>query len=415
MNGKNIAIHTLGCKLNFSESSSLLKVFIDAGYNVVDVKDIADVYIINTCAVTATAEKKCRAIIRQVIKENSKAIVAVVGCMSQISANEIKKIEGVDIVLGNDDKHLLLNFVEKLMTNVDVDVNQSKKQWQFIPAISHNDRTRVFLKVQDGCDYFCSYCAIPFARGRNRCDSIENTVNSVKNILKENAVKEIVLTGINIGEFGKNGETFFDLIKAFDKIEDIARYRISSIEPNLLTDEIVEWISRSRAFLPHFHIPLQSGCDKILKLMKRRYNTELFAQKIALIKQFMPDAFIACDIIAGFPEETDEDFESAYNFVQSLSISYLHVFPYSERPGTISATLTNKVASDVKKQRTQRLQNLSHQKEKSFIESQKGKIFNVLWESANDNGFMSGFTENYIRVKKAYDLASINTIEPLIL
>jgi len=400
---KTVAFHTLGCKLNFTESSDLGRKFVENGYKLVDFKDIADVYVINTCTVTALAEKKCRTAIRQAIRQNPKAKIAAIGCFSQVSPEEIAKIERVHYVLGTADKHLLLdylngNFIENKITD-------------FIPSHSSDDRTRTFLKIQDGCDYFCTYCAIPHARGRNRNDSIENTLKIVEKIA-ESGTKEIVLTGVNIGEFGNStNETFFQLIQALDQVQSIERFRISSIEPNLISDEIVDFVAKSRTFLPHFHIPLQSGSNKILQLMKRRYSRELFAERVQKIKSVMPHAFIAADVIVGFPGETNEDFEDMYEFIESLPLAYLHVFPYSERPNTPAIHLPEKISSETKKQRSQRLHNLSKNKHADFCKQHRLEFSKVLWEANNHSGWMYGFTENYIRVRKPFDPNSVNKIE----
>ncbi|MCL2683061.1 MAG: tRNA (N(6)-L-threonylcarbamoyladenosine(37)-C(2))-methylthiotransferase MtaB [Bacteroidales bacterium] len=418
---KAVAFHTLGCKLNFAESSDLGRKFVEDGYELVDFKTVADVYVINTCTVTALAEKKCRTAIRQAIRQNPNAKIAVVGCFSQVSPDEIAKIEGVDYVLGNADKHRLLEYLVGAGSarpdgNCDKYLqmgraNPAPTGTDFVVAYSADDRTRTFLKIQDGCDYFCTYCAIPHARGRNRNDSIENTLKIVEKIAKSDT-KEIVLTGINIGEFGKStNETFFQLIQALDQIQGIERYRISSIEPNLISDEIVDFVAKSRAFLPHFHIPLQSGSNKILQLMKRRYTRELFAERVQKIKTAMPHAFIAADVIVGFPGETDENFENMYQFIESLPLTFLHIFPYSERPNTPAINLPEKVSAEVKKQRSERLHELSEKKHADFCKNHRLNPSKVLWEADNHNGWLYGFTENYIRVRKPFDQNSVNKTE----
>ena len=404
LKNKLVAFRTLGCKLNFAETSDLGRKFTENGYDIVDFKTIADVYVINTCTVTALAEKKCRTAIRQAIKKNSNAKVAVIGCFSQVSPDEIAKIEGVDFVLGNDDKHLLLDYL-----NDDPHTGVLHTP-QFTIAYSSDDRTRTFLKIQDGCDYFCTYCIVPHARGRNRNDSIANTIRIAEKIA-ESDTKEIVLTGVNIGEFGNStNETFLDLIQQLDRVQGIERFRISSIEPNLITDEIVDFVAHSRAFLPHFHIPLQSGSNKILQLMKRKYSRELFAERLKKIKTAMPHAFVAVDVIVGFPGETDEDFEEAYQFIEALPLAFLHVFPYSERPNTPAANFPNKVSSQLKKQRSKRLHELSEKKHAEFCKHHRVDPSKVLWEADNHDGWMYGFTENYIRVRKLFDKHSVNTI-----
>ncbi|MBO7277254.1 MAG: tRNA (N(6)-L-threonylcarbamoyladenosine(37)-C(2))-methylthiotransferase MtaB [Bacteroidales bacterium] len=407
-----IAFHTLGCKLNFAESSDLARRFAQSGYKQVDFKEKADVYVINTCTVTQIAEKKCRNAIRQAHSLNPNAIIAVIGCFSQLNPEQIENIEGVDIILGNDDKHKLVDYVlthqkTNTPTNQVFDISHLKT---FYTSYSSDDRTRSFLKVQDGCDYFCTYCAIPHARGRSRNENIETIIACAKELAKENK-KEVVLTGVNIGDFGKStNETFLQLIKRLDEIEEIQRYRISSIEPNLITEEIIDFCTTSRAFLPHFHIPLQSGDNKILKLMHRKYERELFAQRVNYIKEKMPHAFIAADVIVGFPQETEEDFQSTYNFIESLPLAFLHVFTYSERPNTIAAKMEGKVPISERRRRSQELQKLSLKKKQQFYERNQGNKVSVLWEADNENGLMFGFSENYIRVARPFDEKYINHI-----
>ncbi|MDR2907105.1 MAG: tRNA (N(6)-L-threonylcarbamoyladenosine(37)-C(2))-methylthiotransferase MtaB [Bacteroidales bacterium] len=419
---KSVAFHTLGCKLNFAESSDLGRKFVENGYTLVDFKAVADVYVINTCTVTALAEKKCRTAIRQAIRQNPNAKIAVVGCFSQVSPEEIAKIKGVDYVLGNADKHKLLEYLSNddckgVLHTPPHDTQSGRMQYaptigEFVLSYSSDDRTRTFLKIQDGCDYFCTYCAIPYARGRNRNDTIENTVKIAEKIA-ETGTKEIVLTGVNIGEFGKStNETFFQLIQVLEQVQGIERYRISSIEPNLITDEVIDFVAESRAFLPHFHIPLQSGSNKVLQLMKRRYLRELFAERVQKIKAVMPHAFIAADVIVGFPGETDEDFEDVYQFIESLPLAFLHVFPYSERPNTPAINLPQKVSPEAKKQRSERLHRLSEKKHADFCKKHLLNPSKVLWEADNHAGWMYGFTENYIRVRKPFDESSVNTISP---
>ncbi len=407
-----IAFHTLGCKLNFAESSDLARRFAQLGYKQVDFKEKADVYVVNTCTVTQIAEKKCRNAIRQAHSLNPNAIIAVIGCFSQLNPEQIENIEGVDIILGNDDKHKLVDYVlthqkTNTPTNQVFDIFHLKT---FYTSYSSDDRTRSFLKVQDGCDYFCTYCAIPHARGRSRNENIETIIACAKELAKENK-KEVVLTGVNIGDFGKStNETFLQLIKRLDEIEEIQRYRISSIEPNLITEEIIDFCTTSRAFLPHFHIPLQSGDNKILKLMHRKYERELFAQRVNYIKEKMPHAFIAADVIVGFPQETEEDFQSTYNFIESLPLAFLHVFTYSERPNTIAANMEGKVPISERRRRSQELQKLSLKKKQQFYERNQGNKVSVLWEADNENGLMFGFSENYIRVARPFDEKYINHI-----
>lgn len=409
---KTIAFHTLGCKLNFAESSFLAGGFAERGYTQVAFKEKADVYVINTCTVTQVAEKKCRNAIRQANKLNPEAIVAVIGCMSQLKDKEIAKIEGVDIILGNDDKRKLIDLVEnhKKNTSVENHVCDISRLHSFYPSYSSSDRTRSFLKIQDGCDYFCTYCAIPYSRGRSRSGDIASTVACAEELAKQGK-KEVVLTGVNIGEFGKqSGETFLELIRELDKIEGIERYRISSIEPNLITEETVDFCAASKKFLPHFHIPLQAGSNKILHLMKRKYDRELFAERVNYINRRMPHAFIAADVIVGFPHETAEDFAEAKDFIASLPLAALHVFTYSERPGTPAAGMPESVSMSERHRRSMELQELSDRKKEAFYRANKGRKANVLWEADNEDGMMYGFTENYIRVGRKFDEQYINEI-----
>ena len=413
---KTIAIHTLGCKLNFSESSDMTRQFVANGYQVVDFKGFADVYVINTCTVTSIAEKKCRTAIHHAVNTNPNAVVAVVGCFSQVNAHEISKIEGVDIILGNADKHLLYQRVEDFLKTgkPQLTVEPMGNDDAFAPSFSTGDRTRSFFKVQDGCDYFCTYCEIPFARGRSRSSTIAETVDMAHQIA-ETGVKEIVLTGVNTGEFGKHtGESFFQLISELDKVEEVLRYRISSIEPNLITDDMIDFIAQSRAFLPHFHIPLQAGSNTVLQLMKRRYTTELYAQRLQKIKSVMPDACIAADVIVGFNGETDEEFDKACQFIDSLPISYLHVFTYSERPGTRALAMDSKVPINVRRERSKILHQISDRKKHAFYQSNYDTLHSVLWESDVHNGIMMGFTDNYIRVRTNFDENKVNTVETVL-
>ena len=410
---KTIATHTLGCKLNFAETSDLMRRFNEAGWHSVDFGDKADLYVINTCTVTAIAEKKCRNAIRQAIATNPDAIVAVIGCFAQNDAAAIKKIDGVDIILGNDQKHNLLQHVERLTkgyTKNDALTAAPAEPTSFHLSYSHADRTRTFFKVQDGCDYFCSYCAIPFARGRSRSATVAETVAMARRIAASGA-KEVVLTGINTGTFGKShNETFFDLICALDEVDGIERYRISSIEPNLVTDDIINFVASSRHFLPHFHIPLQAGSDKVLKLMHRRYDTAFYAALLNKIKAAMPDACIAADIMAGFNGETDTEFDKVMAFVDSIPISYLHVFTFSERPNTAALKMDQRIDIHHRREHSRQLHELSLQKKREFYLQQQGKTRPVLWESDRKNDFMFGFTDNYIRVRRPYNPALINTI-----
>ena len=378
-----IAAHTLGCKLNYAETSDLLRRFSSLGHTIVDFHQAADLYIINTCTVTAVAEKKCRTAIRQAHRLNPEAQVAVIGCFAQVAAAEIEKIPGVSLVLGNDRKALLPDIIRN-----NFDLSNFNSQFSiFNLQYSSGDRTRTFFKIQDGCDYFCSYCAIPFARGRSRSATIEETLCMARRIADEGA-KEVVLTGVNTGTFGQSErvgtsetEPFLELLRGLDQIDGILRYRISSIEPNLLTDNIIDFVASSRAFLPHFHIPLQGGSDHVLQLMHRRYDTALYRAKLERIKAVMPDACIAADIMAGFNGENEEEFRKTLDFVDSLPISYLHVFTYSDRPGTAALRLGEKVPIPVRHEHTARLLELSEKKHRAFIDSQLGKRRPVLWES----------------------------------
>lgn len=407
-----IAAHTLGCKLNFAETSYLIRNFTLAGWKQVDFEDIADLYIINTCTVTAVAEKKCRNVIRQAIANNPEAIVAVIGCFAQNAASEIKKIEGVDIILGNDSKHDLLKYVNRLIDSKHTENKiTSTADYEFHIAYSHADRTRTFFKVQDGCDYFCTYCAIPFARGRSRSATVEETI-AVAREIEASGAKEVVLTGVNTGTFGqKQGESFLDLIKELDKLEGIKRYRISSIEPNLLTDEIIEFVAQSRAFLPHFHIPLQAGSDKVLKMMHRRYDTAFYSSLLDKIKEKMPDACIAADIMVGFNGENDNEFTKVMEYVEKLPISYLHVFTFSERPNTAALKMNERIPIHHRREHSRLMQELSERKKQQFYLQQQGRVRPVLWESDIKDNKIYGFTDNYIRVRRA--LSSTAEVEVL--
>lgn len=398
---KKAVYYTLGCKLNFSETSTIARMLKEAGVRTVRKGEKADICVVNTCSVTDTADKKCRQAIHKLIKENPEAYVIVTGCYAQLNPQLIADIEGVDLVLGAEQKGQLFDFVQSLDKKGKGEVHSTatKDIRSFVPSCSRGERTRYFLKVQDGCDYFCSYCTIPFARGRSRNGKIEDLVKQAEEAAAEGG-NEIVITGVNIGDFGKTtGESFFDLIKALDKVEGISRYRISSIEPNLLTDEIIEYVSHSRAFMPHFHIPLQSGSDDVLKLMRRRYDTALFASKIEKIRSVLPDAFIGVDVIVGTRGETPEFFEDAYRFIESLDITQLHVFSYSERPGTQALKIDYVVSPEEKHQRSQRLLALSDEKTLAFYKRHIGRTAQVLLERPKPGMPMHGFTDNYIRVE----------------
>ncbi len=402
---KKAVYYTLGCKLNFSETSSIGKMLKDVGVRTVRKGEKADICVINTCSVTEIADKKCRQAIHRLTKQHPGAFVVVTGCYAQLKPEQVSNIEGVDLVLGAEQKGELINYLGSLEKHEhgEAITTATKDIRSFAPSCSRGDRTRYFLKVQDGCDYFCSYCTIPFARGRSRNGKIEDLVAQARQAAAEGG-KEIVLTGVNIGDFGKTtGETFFDLVKALDQVEGIERFRISSIEPNLLTDEIIEYVAHSRAFMPHFHIPLQSGCDEVLKLMRRRYDTALFASKIRKIKELMPDAFIGVDVIVGTRGETPEYFEKAYEFIRGLDVTQLHVFSYSERPGTQALKIDYVVPAEEKHQRSQRLLALSDEKTKAFYARHIGQEAKVLMEKSKTGMPMHGFTENYIRVELEHD------------
>ena len=407
---KTAVYYTLGCKLNFSETSTIGKILREAGVRTARKGEKADICVVNTCSVTETADKKCRQAIHRLVKQHPGAFVVVTGCYAQLKPGEVAQIEGVDVVLGAEQKGELLNYLGDLQKHESGEAitTATKDIRSFSPSCSRGDRTRYFLKVQDGCDYFCSYCTIPFARGRSRNGSIASIVEQVQQAVAEGG-KEIVLTGVNIGDFGKTtGESFFDLVKALDQVEGVERYRISSIEPNLLTDEIIDYVAHSRRFMPHFHIPLQSGCDEVLKLMRRRYDTALFASKVKKIKEVMPDAFIGVDVIVGTRGETPEYFEKAYEFISGLDVTQLHVFSYSERPGTQALKIDYVVSPEEKHQRSQRLLALSDEKTQAFYARHIGHTLPVLMEKSKAGAPMHGFTANYIRVEVEGDNALDN-------
>lgn len=402
---KKAAYYTLGCKLNFSETSTIGKMLKEAGVRTVRKGEKADICVINTCSVTEVADKKCRQAIHRLVKNHPGAFVVVTGCYAQLKPEQVASIEGVDVVLGAEQKGELMHYLGYLQKHDKGEAHTSafKDIRSFAPSCSRGDRTRYFLKVQDGCDYFCSYCTIPFARGRSRNGKIEDIVAQARQAAAEGG-KEIVIAGVNIGDFGKStGETFFDLVKELDKVEGIERYRISSIEPNLLTDEIIDYVAKSRAFMPHFHIPLQSGCDEVLKLMRRRYDTALFAHKIQKIKEVMPHAFIGVDVIVGTRGETEEYFNQAYEFLKGLDVTQLHVFSYSERPGTQALKIDHVVSADEKHRRSQMLLALSEEKTKAFYEAHIGRESVVLMEKSKAGTPMHGFTDNYVRVELPHD------------
>lgn len=414
---KKVAFYTLGCKLNFSETSSIGRLFTDAGYSVVEFTEGADVYVINTCSVTEHADKKCRKVVKEALKYSPNAYVTIVGCYAQLKPQEIAEIEGVDMVLGAAEKFRIVEFISDLTKQPKAVIHQQnieKVNHNFIAAYSIGDRTRTFLKVQDGCDYPCTYCTIPLARGGSRSDTIENVVNRAAQIAAS-GVKEIVLTGVNLGDFGiRNGQRedkFFDLVRALDEVEGIERIRISSIEPNLLSNEIIEFVATSKRFVPHFHIPLQSGSNKILGLMKRRYRRELYTERVAAIKAVMPDCCIGVDVIVGFPGETQEDFLDTYQFLNGLDVSYLHVFTYSEREQTVAAELPCVIPGSTRADRSKMLHILSDKKRRAFYQSQIGTVGEVLFEDDQKSGFMHGFTKNYVKVKAKYDPVMVNELK----
>ena len=414
---KTAVYYTLGCKLNFSETSTIGKILREAGVRTVRKGERADICVVNTCSVTEMADKKCRQAIHRLVKQHPGAFVVVTGCYAQLKPGDVAKIEGVDVVLGAEQKKDLLQYLGDLQKHEagETYTTAAKDIRSFAPSCSRGDRTRFFLKVQDGCDYFCSYCTIPFARGRSRNGTVASMVEQARQAVAEGG-KEIVLTGVNIGDFGKTtGETFFDLVKALDEVEGIERYRISSIEPNLLTDEIIEFVSHSRRFMPHFHIPLQSGSDEVLKLMRRRYDTALFASKIKKIKEVMPDAFIGVDVIVGTRGETEEYFEDAYRFIAGLDVTQLHVFSYSERPGTQALKIDHVVAPEEKHKRSQRLLTLSDEKTQAFYVRHIGQTMPVLMEKTKAGMPMHGFTANYIRVEVENDPSLDNKMVDVLL
>lgn len=405
---KKVAFYTLGCKLNYSETSTISRLFESNGYEKVEFTDSPDIFIINTCSVTDNADKKCKKIVKEAKKISKNSFVAIIGCYAQLKPQEIIEIDGVDAVLGAAEKFRLIEVLDGFTKykGKQVYAKEIANVNQFESSYSINDRTRTFLKVQDGCDYTCSFCTIPLARGKSRSNYIANILKQAKEIA-DSGVKEIVLTGVNIGDFGlHNGvreEKFIDLIKELDKIEGLDRYRISSIEPNLLTDEIIEFVSKSDKFVPHFHIPLQSGNDKILALMKRRYKREIYGDRVSKIKKLMPNACIGVDVITGFPGENDDEFKVTYDFINNLDVSYLHVFTYSERDNTHALTLKGKVHQKDRNERTTMLRSLSEKKKRAFYESQIGRKESVLFESDVVDGFMYGFSRNYVKTKAKFD------------
>lgn len=415
---KTVAFYTLGCKLNFSESSTIARQLQDHGLERTDFTQAADVYVINTCSVTDHADRKCKKVVREALRYNPSAFVVVIGCYAQLKPDEIAGIPGVDLVLGAAEKFNLAHHLgEGLEKRQKAGIFNApiKETSVFVPGFSAGDRTRSFLKVQDGCDYHCSFCTIPLARGSSRSQTISETVRSAKQAA-DTGVREIVLTGVNLGDFGRqHEETFFDLICELEKIDGVERYRISSIEPNLLEDRIIRFVAESGKFMPHFHIPLQSGSDELLKSMRRRYDTGLYREKIDCIKQIMPHCSVGVDVITGYPGETDELFDETYRFLNELDVSYLHVFPYSERSRTTAIKLSGRVHQFVRNERTEKLRILSEKKRMSFYLRHACRQASVLFESEEKNGKMYGYTENYIRVAADYDPLQINEINQVIL
>ena len=415
---KKVAFYTLGCKLNFAETSTIARSFEEDGYIRVDFDDPADIYVINTCSVTENADKQFKQIVRKALKTNPKAFLAAVGCYAQLKPEELASVDGVDLVLGAKEKFNITQYIDDLTKNNEGIVHSCEISETdfYVGSYSIGDRTRAFLKVQDGCDYKCTYCTIPMARGISRSDTIENILSNAKKI-SDKGIKEIVLTGVNIGDYGKgefgnkkHEHTFLELVQALDKVEGIERLRISSIEPNLIKDETIDFIAQSKSFVPHFHIPLQSGSNEILKKMKRRYLRELYVSRVAKIREVMPDACIGVDVIVGFPGETDEHFLETYHFLNELDISYLHVFTYSERDNTEAVLMDGVVPDVVRAKRSKMLRGLSAKKRNAFYESQLGKEKTVLFESDNKQGYIHGFTENYVKVKAPWDPALVNTL-----
>ncbi|PVH23907.1 tRNA (N(6)-L-threonylcarbamoyladenosine(37)-C(2))-methylthiotransferase MtaB [Sphingobacterium corticibacter] len=415
---KKVAFYTLGCKLNFSETSSIGRLFKDAGYDTTPFNSQADVYVINTCSVTDNADKKCRKVVKEALKHSPNAYITIVGCYAQLKPKEISEIPGVDMVLGAAEKFNIIEHINDLTKQEKAVVHNAPiaETQQFVSAFSIGDRTRTFLKVQDGCDYSCTFCTIPLARGASRSGSIPDLVQQAADIAAS-GVKEIVLTGVNIGDYGirdgKRQDKFLDLVKALDEVQGIDRIRISSIEPNLLSNEIIEFVAQSQRFVPHFHMPLQSGNNKTLAAMRRRYKRELYAERVAKIKSLMPNCCIGVDVIVGFPGETREDFLDTYNFLNELDVSYLHVFTYSERENTIAAQMEGAVPGAQRSDRSKMLHILSEKKRRAFYESQVDAIGDVLFEGDEKEGYMHGFSKNYVKVRTPYDPLLVNEIVPV--
>lgn len=409
--------HTLGCKLNFSETSAIGRALNERGVRRAAAGETPDIVVVNTCSVTETADKKGRSLIRRLAARYPQAAIVVTGCYAQLKPGEVASLPGVELVLGSGEKLKAAEYVDRFLQSRQsvTEVTPARQIATFEPSCERGDRTRWFLKVQDGCDYFCTYCTIPYARGRSRSGIISDLTARARNAADEGA-KEIVITGVNIGEFGSdNGQSFFDLIRELDAVPGIVRYRISSIEPNLLTDDIIDWVAQSRAFMPHFHIPLQSGSDRVLKLMNRRYATSLFRERVEHIRRVMPHAFIGVDVIAGARGETDREWAEACRFIESLPVSRLHVFPYSERPGTAALHLPDPVPQAEKHRRVEQLIAISDTKLRQFLDSQDGAERPVLWEHTVHDGMMQGFTDNYVRVQAPFDAGMVNRISTLVL
>jgi len=418
---KNVAFYTLGCKLNFSETSTIARNFENEGFKRVNFEETADIYVINTCSVTDNADKRFKSIVKNALKKNSDAFLIAVGCYAQLKPEELATVDGVDLVLGATEKFNVTSYINDLTKNNVGEVHSCEISEAdfYVGSYSIGDRTRAFLKVQDGCDYKCTYCTIPLARGISRSDTLENVIHNAKEISSK-GIKEIVLTGVNIGDYGKgefgnkkHEHTFLELVKKLDNVEGIHRLRISSIEPNLLKDETIEFVSKSNSFVPHFHIPLQSGSDELLKKMKRRYLVQTYTNRVHKIKEVMPNACIGVDVIVGFPGETDELFLETYNYLNEMDISYLHVFTYSERPNTEAVKLEGVVPKKIRAKRSKMLRGLSAKKRRSFYESQLGKSAMVLFENENKEGFINGFTENYVKVKTPWNPELVNTLHTI--
>ncbi len=420
-NRKKVAFYTLGCKLNFSETSTIARNFTTEGFDRVDFEEEADIYVINTCSVTENADKQFKQIVKKALKKNDKAFIAAVGCYAQLKPEELVAVDGVDLVLGATEKFKITDYLHDLTKNDLGEIHSCEIEEAdfYVGSYSIGDRTRAFLKVQDGCDYKCTYCTIPLARGISRSDTMESVLKNAKEISEQN-IKEIVLTGVNIGDYGKgefgnkkHEHTFLELVKALDEVEGIERLRISSIEPNLLKNETIDFVSKSRTFVPHFHIPLQSGSNEILKKMKRRYMRELYTERVNKIREVMPEACIGVDVIVGFPGESEELFLETFNFLNELNISYLHVFTYSERDNTEAVLMENPVPMNIRHKRSKMLRGLSVKKRRAFYESQLGQIKTVLFESENREGYIQGFTENYVKVKTPWNPELVNTVHQI--